>query len=242
MSTRRRAVIFVAALAVAALTARLGVWQLDRAAQKEALQAAVEQRGQLSALTDRALPVSAASAEPKLHRPVVLQGEWVQRATVYLENRQMNGVPGFFVVTPLRLQGSGDAVLVQRGWVPRDMQDRSRVPDLPLPGGVVSLVGTLVPPPSKLYDFAGGSAGAIRQNLDLAEFARETGLALRPFSVQQSPTPANAHDGLSRQWPRPAVDIHKHLGYAFQWFALCALTAGLYVWFQLVRPRLRPRA
>jgi len=42
-----------------------------------------------------------------------------------------------------------------------------------------------------------------------------------------------------REWPRPAVDVQKHYGYAFQWFALCALMAGLYVWFQLVRPRLR---
>jgi surfeit locus 1 family protein len=48
-------------------------------------------------------------------------------------------------------------------------------------------------------------------------------------------------DGLLRQWPHPAVDVHKHYGYAFQWFALCALMAGLYVWFQLIRPWLRRR-
>jgi surfeit locus 1 family protein len=33
--------------------------------------------------------------------------------------------------------------------------------------------------------------------------------------------------------------VHKNLGYAVQWFALAALMTGLYVWFQLVRPRLR---
>ena len=43
----------------------------------------------------------------------------------------------------------------------------------------------------------------------------------------------------ARDWPRPALDVHKHYGYAFQWFALAALIAGLYVWFQLIRPRLR---
>ena len=37
----------------------------------------------------------------------------------------------------------------------------------------------------------------------------------------------------------PAADVHKHYGYAFQWFALCALIVGLYVWFQLIRPRRR---
>ena len=48
-------------------------------------------------------------------------------------------------------------------------------------------------------------------------------------------------DGLLRQWPRPALDVHKHYGYAFQWFALCALMTGLYVWFQLVLPRRQAR-
>jgi surfeit locus 1 family protein len=44
-------------------------------------------------------------------------------------------------------------------------------------------------------------------------------------------------DGLLRQWPPPAADVHKHYGYAFQWFALSALVLVLYVWFQILRPR-----
>jgi surfeit locus 1 family protein len=56
--------------------------------------------------------------------------------------------------------------------------------------------------------------------------------------VLQAATSDVSGDGLLRQWPKPAVDIQKHYGYAFQWFALCALLAGLYVWFQLLRPRL----
>jgi surfeit locus 1 family protein len=36
--------------------------------------------------------------------------------------------------------------------------------------------------------------------------------------------------------------VGKHHGYAFQWFALSALIAGLYVWFQLLRPRLARRS
>ena len=62
------------------------------------------------------------------------------------------------------------------------------------------------------------------------------GVALLPVSVLQDD--AAADDGLLRSWPRPAVDIHKHYGYAFQWWAMSALIAGLYVWYQLLRPRL----
>ena len=48
---------------------------------------------------------------------------------------------------------------------------------------------------------------------------------------------AQVGDLLQRQWPAPAADVSKNQGYALQWFALCALITGLYVWFQLLRPR-----
>jgi surfeit locus 1 family protein len=107
---------------------------------------------------------------------------------------------------------------------------------VPTPTGEVTVEGRIAPPPARLYEFEHGGGGRIRQNLDLDAFARETGLALAPFSVLQQGTAA---DSLRRDWPVPAVDVHTHWGYAFQWFALCALIIGLYVWFQLVRPRRR---
>ena len=74
---------------------------------------------------------------------------------------------------------------------------------------------------------------------DPVAYARETGLVLRPLAVVQeddTAAPASPSDGLLRQWPQPATGVDKHHGYAFQWFALCALIIGLYVWFQLIRP------
>lgn len=242
---RRAVVVLVATLLGMAATGRLGVWQLSRAAQKEALQAQLDSRGTLPPLRVEDLPQDLAQAEAQHHRPVELQGTWKQNATVFLDNRQMNGRVGFFVLTPLLL-GPREAVLVQRGWVPRDMQDRSRVPPIATPTGTVRLRGSIAPAPGRLYDFAPGetAAGPIRQNLALADHARELGVALRPFTVVQADEPGAppSPDGLLRAWARPAADVHKHYGYAFQWFGLCALMAGLYVWFQLLRPRLQRRA
>jgi surfeit locus 1 family protein len=60
--------------------------------------------------------------------------------------------------------------------------------------------------------------------------------------VQQLGEPgAQAADGLLRDWPAPDAGLQKHYGYAFQWFALSALILGLYVWFQLIRPRRQAR-
>ena len=237
----RTVVILVAALISVAIAANLGAWQLRRAAQKIALQDALETRAKLSALTASELARTPEQVEPQHYRPVQLRGQWLQQRSVFLENRQMNGRVGFYLVTPLQLEGRPEVVLVQRGWVPRDLRDRTLLPAIATPVGTVDVDGHIAPPPARLYEFAPSTAGLIRQNLDLGEFARETGLPLAPVSVLQAESASNAGDGLLRQWPRPAVDVQKHYGYAFQWFALGALMAGLYVWFQLVRPRLGKR-
>ncbi len=237
----RAAVILVATLVGVAVTANLGAWQLRRAAQKIALQQALESRGTLSVLGAAELARSEAQAEAQHYRRVQLRGRWVAARSVFLDNRQMDGRVGFYLVTPLQLDSRPEAVLVQRGWVPRDQRDRTLLPTVPTPAGSVEVDGLIAPPPARLYEFAPSTGGVIRQNLDLGEFGLETGLALAPLSVLESAERADstgsAVDGLLRRWPRPAVDVQKHYGYAFQWFAMAALMAGLYVWFQLVRPR-----
>ena len=48
-------------------------------------------------------------------------------------------------------------------------------------------------------------------------------------------------EGLLRDWPVPASGADKNYGYAFQWWALCAVIFILYVWFQFIAPRRRAR-
>jgi surfeit locus 1 family protein len=235
----RSLIVLIATVLAAGITARLGVWQLDRAAQKEALQASLDARGHLPAVPASDLAETADAALQQHHRRVLLRGHWIASATVFLENRQMNGRPGFFVLTPLQLEQQDQAVVVQRGWVPRDANDRTRLPPVVSPPGMVEVAGRIAPPPARLYEFAGAASGPIKQNLDLDAYALETGLRLKPLSVVQDGGTHVDRDGLLRQWPAPAVDVHKHYGYAFQWFALCTLMVGLYVWFQLIRPRLK---
>jgi len=227
--------VTAAAVIGAAAMARLGWWQLDRADQKIRMQQSLQAQRALPPLPVAELARTAAEVPAQVNRSVLLQGRWHADATVYLENRQMNGRAGFYAVTPLWLP-DGSAVLVQRGWLPRDLMDRTRLAAPPPPAGDVQVQGRIAPAPSRLYDFAGAASGAIRQNLDPADYARETRLPLRPLTVVQVDGGNPPRDGLQRQWPQPAADVQKHYGYAFQWFALCALIIGLYAWFQLIRP------
>ena len=225
-------VLTTAAILVAALTFSLGQWQLRRAAQKQNLHLAIETQSNQFILNaqDLALEKNSLAA---VHRRATLRGIWRAEHTVFLDNRQMNGKSGFIAITPLVLDGTGQIILVQRGWALRNFADRTKLPDIQTPVGLVTVQGRIAPPPSKLYEFKGAESGRIRQNIDLSAFGREIALPLMSVSMIQT-GPAN--EGLLRDWAAPNVGIDKHYGYAFQWFGLCALVVGLYVWFQIINP------
>lgn len=239
----------------------LGNWQLNRAAQKEALQARIQAQGQLPVL-DQAEFLALPKPLEALHRRVHLRGLWLGSQSVYLDNRQMHGLPGFYVLTPLALEGSNETVMVQRGWIQRNFNDRTALEPVETPSGLVEIDAVIATPPAHLLelgkDAAAPSAAApaaasapaasapatvgsspIRQNLDLEAFRTQTGLPVRTeLSLQQV---GSASQGLQRDWPAPALGIDRHYGYAFQWFGLAALVAVLYVWFQLIVPFRRAR-
>jgi surfeit locus 1 family protein len=237
-------VVTVAALLAAGLTFSMGQWQLRRAAQKQALQASLEQKNSLPALGNADLaklasvatvvPSDAVSLAALTDRRVSITGLWQPAHTVYLDNRPMNGRPGFWVLTPLQLDGVDKAVLVQRGWIPRDFAERSRLAPVQTPSVPVSLQGRMAPGPAKLYAFEGVDSGLIRQNLDMGAYIQETQLPLVAGLVLQT---GPASEGLQREWAAPNKGVDKHHGYAAQWFGLSALVLGLYVWFQWILPR-----
>jgi surfeit locus 1 family protein len=227
---RKFQLITVAALLGVAITMSLGRWQLSRAAQKEQLQAAMDAQSD-KLVVDAAALRSTTQAATLLHQRALLRGTWVPERTVFLDNRQMNARVGFFVMTPLRLEGGG-VILVQRGWVPRNFTDRAALPAVDTPAGLVQIEGRMAPPPSKLYEPGTSSGGAIRQNVDLVQLSAETGLELLPVTLRQT---GAASEGMDRQWPAADLGVDKHYGYAFQWFGLSALIAGLYLWFQVIR-------
>jgi surfeit locus 1 family protein len=269
----KRLLVWVAAVATMALTASAGVWQLGRAEQKQAAEAALERQRQMPAWTQDDWPcgrdtsavsgrsgangaqgdATAAAALP-VQRPVMLRGHWLPANTVFLDNRPMGGVSGFIVVTPLRLsttQGAcpGGVVLVQRGWVSRDVQDRLRLPPIDTPEGEVLVPGRVSAALSQAYQLGdepladAASAPIVRQNADAAYWALRLGQAPLAGAVLQT-RPAQPADApvLRRQWPEPGRGQDKHLAYAAQWFAMAAVVAGLTIWFQLIRPRRQPRS
>lgn len=238
--TLRFVLMTVVSLALIAATASLGSWQLSRAQQKLARHAEMLDRQTLAPWSEQellhALATDPGIAQTQAFHPLRLRGHWVKGATLYLDNRQMKGRPGFDVYTPLRLADSGAVVAVERGWAPRDFDDRTRLPQVAQPEGEVAVEGRISGEPSRLFEFSppatGRGASPIRQNLTVAAYASEFSLSLLPLTVVQT---GPASDGLQRDWSAPDSGVDTNYGYAFQWFGLCALVTVLYVWFQIVR-------
>jgi cytochrome oxidase assembly protein ShyY1 len=229
LSRRGRALLAIAlGVAVTALGIMLGNWQTRRGDAKEALQAGWTAAEAAPALSVRSGP-DAAAVTP-LPRRVQLFGRFVPGGTVYVDNRIVDGVVGFNVVTPLALAGGGH-VLINRGWIARDAADPQRQPSVVTPPGEVALQGLAVARVPRLLELKAAAAPTlpgIWPNLDPPGYRAASNIDVADFVVQQT---SDSGDGLRRTWTRPDAGVDKHRGYALQWYGLAALAAGLTLWF-----------
>jgi surfeit locus 1 family protein len=244
--TLRRALFVLIMLGLTALCVALGLWQWQRLGEKEALIAAVADR------LDRppvAFPPagewSALDAASYNFRPVTLTGRYLPDDTVLVftslpDPRGQQGGPGFWVMTPLALEGGG-TVFVNRGFVPQSFQDAFAE------GGAVD------PGPVTLTGIARRSeeTNAFTPKPDLAthidyvrNVERLSRLALSapaPFAPLYVDLLAGA-PGLLPQGGETVVEFpNNHLGYALTWFGF-AVMAPILLFFWLRRPASRRSA
>ncbi len=171
----------LAAVMMIALTLYLSNWQSGRAAQKTALQISFDARVSLAAVDLNAV-VLKLNSEVELDnlrfRTGIVRGEWLENAQFVIDNKQQNAVPGYHVITPLRLTGlSIDApisvqgaqvtqplavapstvILVNRGWVPRT-RDYPKLPPIAAPTLALEHTGVLVLPTKKYLELGAGSS------------------------------------------------------------------------------------
>ncbi len=244
MSSRARFRAWVptlAALVVVAVTVSLGNWQWRRADEKRALQAQRDAAGR-----DPPIDVSAAGNDIAAldGRRVRVRGRFVSEFGVFIDNRTYRGVAGFHVLSPLRLADSSSHVLVLRGWVASDPRERWRVPKVPTPEVEVQVEGIALRELAHTLELGRtpepGSADRIWLNVDLDRYRRWSGLVVQQPIVRELGPPQAASgaidDGLVRDWPQPGGDVEMHVAYAFQWYAMATLAAGLWIWFVALAP------
>jgi cytochrome oxidase assembly protein ShyY1 len=238
-SRTRLIVGVVGLLLILVVTVAAGRWQLARADEKRALVARLE-RGRALPPLDLAPTLSAEGMDE--WRSALARGRWLPDFTVLVENRNHQGQPGFWVLTPLQFDAparSGEVVAVLRGWTPRALGAmpgvapvtvRSPAGDQQIRGELIAQVPRLLElgswsgaAPASLASRFGAPDGPPRiQNFDVAAYAAATGLKVLPMVLQQT---GEADDGLVRDWAPPPNNIDTHLGYAMQWFSFAAIAA-----------------
>lgn len=231
MAFRFKLIPFVATVLVVALGIQLGNWQTRRAEQKIALQDKLAQGAQAAPLVLDGAPLA---ADAVAYRRVTVRGAFVRNWPVYLDNRPYQGRAGFYLLMPFKISGSNMHVLVARGWLPRDPAVRDRLPAYSTPDGEVTLQGVARLNAGHVMQL--GSAppltpNAIVQNADPLQLAKDSGLTMQPFVVEQGAPaqPAGDDAQMVRDWPAPALGVEKHQGYAFQWYALAAMAVIFFV-------------
>lgn len=237
--TGRQLWITLLVLAGTAGLCRLGIWQLDRLAQRHAQNALIDARMAAPPVALTGAPVEPEALE---YRRVELRGVYDPAQEVLLRNRALEGVPGVHLITPLRLSGSDAAVLVDRGWVPleRSSPEQRRAFDEP---GEVVVQGVV----RRAQVYAGGPVdpplGPDRPRLDawfrvdIARIQQQVGYPLLPVFVEQQPAPGAP--ALPRREATTDLGEGPHLSYALQWFSFAIILLGGYVALMGQRTRAR---
>jgi cytochrome oxidase assembly protein ShyY1 len=235
----RRADLVAAAamLALVIVGVSLGLWQLRRADEKAAAQAALD-RARAAPARVLGKAHGAVRGDP-LPSPSEIEGLRVRAVgvfdverSIFLDNRTHGGVAGMHVLTPLKLSGEAGTVIVLRGWIAQDPVDRNRLPALETPSGTVQIEGIAsadFQQPMMLGDDpVPGAHDRLWQHFSFAKVERWIGSAPYPVIVRQTVEPGY-RDRLVRAWNNPGTSVDRHRAYAFQWFALtgCAVAAGL---------------
>jgi cytochrome oxidase assembly protein ShyY1 len=218
-------------LVAAAVCARLGVWQLDRAqvhgAQAEARRQAAQVAADPVPLTDVLAPQTAFTGG-LVGRKVDVTGTYDATGQLLVTGRVLDGRTGQLVLTPLRVTVDGQpAVLpVVRGWIAD-----GTVADAP-PTGPVELVGYLQAGESAGAAIVAGHTDAISPAQLVAAWG---GPIWTGYLVLSSSQPAQSSDlGLLGVPSRPGTGLNlQNLAYALQWWIFGGF--ALVIWWRTVR-------
>ena len=222
------------ALAFLPLLIGLGIWQLQRAAEKRAWETAW-----LNSMGD--LPVTEsdwlAGDGPEAFQRLRLRGAFGDRQHFLLDNRTRQGQPGYLVLSPF-VSEAGRLYLVNRGWIAAP-RARADLPEVPTPDGELTVIGTFWPDTGMLPLMGEDTwSGHWPRRIQRADYDRMLAALEGPLADVR---PA-AHDlELRLEAGQPGhlapygggldAGAPRHQGYALQWFGLAlVLLIGYIYW------------
>jgi len=220
----------LAYLVLLVLLCSLGVWQLGRSEEKrlflkqQELGAASAEIIILSNHTD-------IKADELRYKKTQVTGQYDTAHQFLIDNQVSAGKVGYFVLTPFIVQGGATGVLVNRGWVPLNL-DRTVLPEVEIKDESTVVNGRINHFPSVGIKLAGAeiptdSWPAVLQVVDVDVLAKKLTYPLMPFQIELA---KDQPAGFKRDWQATTIMLpEQHIAYAIQWFALAVTLTILFI-------------
>ena len=210
----------------------LGVWQIQRLHEKEALIASVE-AGMKAAPVPLAEALQVGPAAEYHH--VRVQGHFLHDKELYVFSRGPMGAVGVDIVSPL-VQSNGETVLVDRGFVPEALRNPATRAAGQVQGDV-ALTGVLrLTQEPGLFTPAANRQARLWFVKNVPEMAGALGVSVPPVIIEADATPNPGG------WPlggRTQIDFpNDHLQYAITWFGLALALTAVYLLYHRSKGRL----
>jgi surfeit locus 1 family protein len=204
----------------------LGTWQLHRSREKEQILSSLEQKLEAAPVSLQLL-----SKDPKQrqYQPIEFQGVFLNNKQFLLDNRIHKGKVGYEVITPVKVKGTKDLILLNRGWIPAT-HDRRVLPKLRSVFGLQKIHGIIRMPLAKglvlkTEDLTDAKWPIRIQQLNFKLMAALLSKPVYPFVVLLD---KNTQNGYVREWKFINMKPAKHIGYAVQWFAFALVLLIIY--------------
>ena len=184
--------------------------------------------------------VGSLTLEEASERRMIARGQYIPESAIWLDNRPRPIPPsgstsaqsGFYLLMPLKLEGKDEVLWVNRGWAPRNNENRETLPPVQTPNKVVNIEGIVFAHPGKVFELGSNKITAdvsrprIEQNFDLTAEVKLHSWNQAPFILRE--VEVGREDGLLRDWAPLTSGVDRHYAYAFQLFALAF--AGFVFW------------
>ena len=214
----------------------LGLWQLERAAYKDDIKLRFEAR--LDA-DYRQFSAGDSASEPDWSemefRKLILQGQYDPGQSMLIDNRIHKGEAGYHVLTPFKLNGGDNIVLVNRGWVALG-NSRDQLPLIKEPAVDGMIRGIVSIPRSGGFRMGKVSLSdewpQVIPFVDIDAMQVQFQNHLLPMTLWLDPEQAGYY---RRHWNPVWADPEKSRAYAWQWFSFAAISVVLFVGLNLRR-------
>ncbi len=218
---------------------KLGLWQHHKAMMKQEIQSSYDASLSSQALS---LPDAFNDLDRWRYKKVSVKGHYDTKYQILLDNQIENERAGFHVITPLKIEGRSDYVLINRGWVAGGAT-HTDVPTISTPSELVEIVGLAWVPSKKIFSLESKAEktvwNQIWQNMDMERYRKNVTITVLPIVIKLDAK--SSAGGFVRNWQLPASQITSNMGYAYQWFGFAFASVLIYLYTCIRRTSQHPK-